>query len=49
MCIVSHDRFLVGADIVDTITRPNGVESFREYVEMFSQQLTPTEVNLIFR
>jgi phosphopantetheinyl transferase (holo-ACP synthase) len=46
---MSSSDHLVGLDLVDTSTRSKGTKSVDEYVQMFTQQLTVNEMQLISR
>jgi hypothetical protein len=46
---MSSSDYLVGLDLVDTSTRSKGTKNVDEYVQMFTQQLTVNEMQLISR
>lgn len=47
--IASHQRFLVGADVVDINTRSPSIKSARAYVDVFERNLARKELEFIFK
>lgn len=43
VCIASHSKYLVGADLVDILTRTRMINTSKEYFEMFKGVFHPSE------
>ena len=48
VCIVSHPSLIVGADLMDLHTKHNCATA-KEFFEMFSDQLLPSELNTVIK
>ena len=43
VCLAAHDTRLIGADLVDYLTRPKTLNSVEQYLGMFEKYLDPSE------
>ena len=47
VCLAAHDTRLIGADLVDILTRPKTLNSVEQYLGMFEKYLDPIESTAI--